>query len=229
MQCIPRNTAVAASRRIYITLVDATDLVTPEDIDPTGDAPVMFANGAAIVGTEADLIKVDGATGHYYWEATQAQTNYAPGTILRGSIQPAGCALTILEAEIGPLASESEEVTVSATSITAIQAGLATSAALATLATAVGVIDDLLDTELPALTAAVAALATAVGVVDDLLDTEMPAVTASLSALTTAVAAIKTKTDSLAFTVAGRVDANTRSMNSTPVLGVGTALDKWRG
>jgi hypothetical protein len=40
---------------------------------------------------------------------------------------------------------------------------------------------------------------------------------------------VKAKTDPLAFTVANRVDANTRSMNSAAVQGNGTAGDLWRG
>lgn len=43
------------------------------------------------------------------------------------------------------------------------------------------------------------------------------------------VGAIKAKTDSLAFTVAGQVDANVESINATTVLGTGAAGDLWRG
>ena len=43
------------------------------------------------------------------------------------------------------------------------------------------------------------------------------------------VAAIQAKTDQLAFTVAGEVDANVKSMNDAEVLGTGTSSDKWRG
>lgn len=43
------------------------------------------------------------------------------------------------------------------------------------------------------------------------------------------VGAIKAKTDSLTFTVAGQVDANTESINATTVLGTGAAGDLWRG
>ena len=48
-------------------------------------------------------------------------------------------------------------------------------------------------------------------------------------AVGTNAAAIKAKTDSLTFTSAGLVDANTERINNTDVLGVGTALNKWRG
>ena len=40
--------------------------------------------------------------------------------------------------------------------------------------------------------------------------------------------AIKAKTDQLIFTSAGLVDANTRRINSTVVLGTGVVADKWR-
>lgn len=43
------------------------------------------------------------------------------------------------------------------------------------------------------------------------------------------ITAIKAKTDNLAFTVAGQVDANTKSMNDTTVNGTGIAADLWRG
>lgn len=43
-----------------------------------------------------------------------------------------------------------------------------------------------------------------------------------------AISAIKGQTDQLAFSAAGQVDANTRSVNSTPVLGTGTVADPWR-
>lgn len=59
------------------------------------------------------------------------------------------------------------------------------------------------------------ATAAALDVVDNLLDTEMPALTA-------AVAAIQAKTNSLTFTVAGRVDSNMMSANSSDLTGNGT-------
>ena len=43
----------------------------------------------------------------------------------------------------------------------------------------------------------------------------------------TVVDGVKAKTDSLTFTVAGQVDANTKSVNSVTVTGAGTAGDPW--
>lgn len=44
----------------------------------------------------------------------------------------------------------------------------------------------------------------------------------------TSITAIKAKTDSLTFTVANQIDANTRSMNSVAVIGAGTSGNLWR-
>lgn len=87
---------------------------------------------------------------------------------------------------------------------TELQSGLATASALATVEgkidTIDGIVDNiLLDTaEIGAAGAGLTALATqaSVNTIDDFLDTE--------------IAAIKAKTDSLTFTVAGEVNANTR-------------------
>ena len=54
---------------------------------------------------------------------------------------------------------------------------------------------------------------TSVDTLDDFVDTE--------------IAAIKAKTDSLNFTVAGRVDANIRNVNNVAVTGVGTLGNPW--
>jgi hypothetical protein len=84
---------------------------------------------------------------------------------------------------------------------TELQAGLATSSAVSTLQTSV---DDLPTS---------AELATALGTADD--------------AVLAQIALVKAKTDSLTFTVANKVDANTKSINDVTVTGVGTAGDPW--
>jgi hypothetical protein len=84
---------------------------------------------------------------------------------------------------------------------TELQAGLATSSAVSTLQTSV---DDIPTS---------AELATALGTADD--------------AVLTQIALVKAKTDSLTFTVANKVDANTKSINDVTVTGVGTAGDPW--
>ena len=52
-------------------------------------------------------------------------------------------------------------------------------------------------------------------------------VSADVAAVKSDTGAIKAKTDSLTFTVAGQVDANTKSVNSVTVTGAGTAGDPW--
>jgi hypothetical protein len=53
------------------------------------------------------------------------------------------------------------------------------------------------------------------------------ATAANLATAKTAIDAIKAKTDSLAFSVAGLVDANVQSINGTEVVGDGSAGDPW--
>lgn len=98
---IPRNTATAVERRIPFVLVDATDLITPEDITVTGVKVALSFGGAADVNSTNDIVKVDGALGMYYIELTQTEANNAPGPI-HGTLAPSGCARTYLEAMIGP-------------------------------------------------------------------------------------------------------------------------------
>lgn len=87
---------------------------------------------------------------------------------------------------------------IAATAVTEIQSGLSTLDA-AGVRSAVGLASANLDTQLTA--------------IDDYLDTE--------------VAAIKAKTDSLTFTVAGKIDANVTAVKGTTVNGSGTAGDPW--
>lgn len=122
---------------------------------------------------------------------------------------------------------------------TEIQSGLATAASLATVA-------GYLDTEIAAILADTNELQTDWangGRLDLILDArasqtsvdDLPTNAELTTALGTAddavlaqVALVKAKTDSLTFTVAGKVDANTLALNGTTVIGAGTALDKWR-
>lgn len=129
---------------------------------------------------------------------------------------------------------------------------LGTGAGLTTLATqaSVNTIDDLLDTEIPALTTAVAdlptnaELTTALGTADDAVlaaiaalnnlsaaqvnaevDTAIVdaalATAANLATVDNVVDAIKAKTDSLTFTSAGIVDANVQQINDVEITGDG--------
>lgn len=101
MLAIPSNTATATLRRIPFTLVDATDLRTPEDITVTGVKATLSLAGGTPAASTNDIVKVNGANGEYYIELTQVESNQAAGTVVRGYLTPAGCALTKLEAQIG--------------------------------------------------------------------------------------------------------------------------------
>jgi hypothetical protein len=70
---------------------------------------------------------------------------------------------------------------------------------------------------------------TAVGLAAANLDTQIGtlATAASLATVDTVVDAIKVKTDSLAFTVAGQVDANIQYVNDVQVNGTGAAGNEW--
>jgi hypothetical protein len=110
----------------------------------------------------------------------------------------------------------------------------------ATLSTIDGNVDSILEdtgTTLPATLTTIAGyidteVAAIKAVTDNLPDSGALTSLAQASELATVdsnVDAIKAKTDSLTFTVAGQVDANTKSMNDTTVDGTGTSEDKWRG
>lgn len=98
---IPRNTAEVVLRTIPFTLVDATDLYTPEDISVTGvSGSIRFGTGS-FVGTTNTITKVNGTVGEYAITLTQAEASASVGPV-RFYIQPAGCALTKAEAYIVP-------------------------------------------------------------------------------------------------------------------------------
>lgn len=96
---IPKNSATAAERRVPFVLVDATDLITPEDISVTGVKVSLSFGGGTAANSTNDIVKVDGATGRYYVELTQAEANTAIGAV-HGYLKPTGCAACYPEAEI---------------------------------------------------------------------------------------------------------------------------------
>jgi hypothetical protein len=102
MRIIPSNSATAALRRIPFTLVDATDLFTPEDITVTDVKVSLNINGGSPANSTNDIVKVAGATGEYYLELTQSEANQTAGALIRGTLAPSGCALSKIEAQIGP-------------------------------------------------------------------------------------------------------------------------------
>lgn len=160
---IPKNSPTATLRRIYFTLVDATDLFTPEDITVTGVKANLSFNGAASAASTNDIVKVSGTNGEYYVELTQAESNTGLGTV-RGWLQPTGCALTKFEGTVGPLESYDSPTTtiaiasggitsssfatdaidaaaLAASAVSEIQAGLSTASAVSALPTATQIAD----------------------------------------------------------------------------------------
>ena len=117
MRVIPANSTTPALRRIFFTLVDATDLRTPEDITVTGVRPTGSVDGATPSTFTNDIVKVNGANGEYYIELTQAETNQPTGSVIRGWLTPSGCALSKFEAQIGGSAVFSATPDVNVTSI----------------------------------------------------------------------------------------------------------------
>jgi hypothetical protein len=100
MRTIPSNTATATLRRIPFTLVDATDLITPEDITVTGVKVSLSVDGGTPANSTNDIVKVNGATGDYYLELTQTEANQTAGAMVRGTLTPSGCAMTKIHAQI---------------------------------------------------------------------------------------------------------------------------------
>lgn len=117
MRIIPSNTATAALRRIAFTLVDATDFATPEDITVTGVKVSLSIDGGTPADSTNDIVKVSGTAGEYYIELTQAEANQTAGSVVRGWLTPAGCALAKLEAQFGPAAVFATDVSVDAASV----------------------------------------------------------------------------------------------------------------
>lgn len=74
-----------------------------------------------------------------------------------------------------------------------------------------------------------AAMKTSVQTAATLATPACASVTGAVGTVDAAVAAIKAKTDQFRFTVTNEVDANTKYMNDTPVIGHGATGDGWRG
>lgn len=221
---IPRNTAVAAERTIPFVLVDATDEKTPEDINVSGVKAQLSFGGAADAPSTNDIIKVDGALGMYAIVLTQAEANNNPGPI-HGHCQPAGCARTYLEAQIGP--SNLNSATVDA-NVTAMADGVITAAKIADGAlTAAKFATGAFNAVWTVTTRSLTTFGTLVADVATAVWSAATRTLTSFGALSTDVTAIKAKTDPLTFTVAGVVDANIQNINDRPVTGNGQPSTKF--
>jgi hypothetical protein len=89
---IPTNTPDATLRRVPLDLVDAVDLLTPEDIDVTDVKAQLSVAGADDVPSANELVQVDADEGEYYLEFDQEEINLPPGTKIAGWVRPTGCA-----------------------------------------------------------------------------------------------------------------------------------------
>jgi hypothetical protein len=111
MQGIPKNTTTAVLRRVSFTLVDGTDLFTPEDITVSGVKVSLSVSGGTPANSTNDIVKVNGTNGEYYIELTQTEVNVDAGNVIRGWLKPTGCALTKLVAQVVPVGALLEPIT----------------------------------------------------------------------------------------------------------------------
>jgi hypothetical protein len=212
MRVIPSNSATAALRRIAFTLVDATDLITPEDITVTGVKVSLSIDGGTPANSTNDIVKVAGSTGEYYLELTQAEANQTAGAVVRGTLTPSGCALAKMEAQIGPAEVFAATVTIADGGLTAAKfaASAITSTVLADNAITAAKIagDAITDAKIAAsaVTEIQAGLATS----------------AEIAALDTVVDRVETDTQDIqsrlpAALSAGRMVANAQAIGGVPV------------
>ena len=192
------------------------------DVSAGGEAGLDWANigspttaqnlSATNIDVDQVVASVSGAVGSVTGAA--GSVTGAVGSIAAGGITAASFAANaITAAKLDP------DVT------TELQAGLATSAALAVVD---GIVDDiLLDT---AEIGAAGAGLTNINLPNQTMDItgNLSGSVGSVSGLTASdVGAIKTKTDSLTFTVANVIDANVKRVTDIAVTGTGTAGDPW--
>lgn len=168
------------------------------DVSAGGEAGIDWAN----IGSPTTTVNLSGTT---VKTATDVETDTAdiqtrlPAALVSGRI----------DASVGAMAANVMTAAAAAADLTTeLQSGLATASAVSTLQTSV---DDLPTN---------AELTTALGTADD-------AVLAAIATTDGKVDAIKAKTDSLAFTVAGQVDANIQYVNDVQVNGTGAVGDEW--
>lgn len=178
---------------------------------------IVAAEGSA--GTpRADVSHFGGSAGTFSGGRPEVNTSHVAGSAVSSSIAQIGVNVVnaggtawgsgaITAASIAADAITAAKVAADVT--TEIQSGLATAANLATVDTVVDAIKAV--TDLLPDAGALTSLATA----------------ANLATVDTAVDAIKAKTDSLAFTVAGQVDANVQYVNDVAVTGTGALGDEW--
>jgi hypothetical protein len=141
---------------------------------------------------------------------TALDTNIGSRLATAGYTAPDNATIAIIQADTNDIQTRIPAALVSGrmdASVGAMQTDVLTAAALAADAVA----------EIQSGLATLAGQAAIVGYIDT-----------EVADILTACAAIKAKTDSLTFTVAGKVDANMTHENSTQIKGDGTIADKFR-
>lgn len=199
-QSLQKGATSTGHDRLYFSAV-GLDGITPK----TGLTGVgrVSKNGGASAATTNNIVEIDAANmaGEYYIILTTTERDTAGKlrfTYAAGASW-AKCAALGLVADYDPTAAPTTPVAANVTQINGVAAPSAAGRLEVNETHHAGTVQTAGD---------IAALVTTV---DDLLDTEMPALTAAVAAINTAVdtevAAIKAKTDQIAFTNAGKVDA----------------------
>lgn len=199
----------------YNCELDATDTNTVGTL-------TLVASATDALSIRQDYLVVEEAVYDLFFAAgsTGAVTVAA---IASGAITAAAIATGAIDADA--LAADTiTAAKVAADVTTELQSGLATAAALATVATFV-------DTEVASILAAVdteiAAIKTVTDALPDAGALTSLATAAALGTVDTVVDAIKVKTDQLNFGVTGKVDSNVTHVNETEVTGNGELGTEW--
>lgn len=237
---------VAATQTVSANGITAASL----DPDVTTELQAGLATDAALttVSGKVDTVsaKVDAVDDYVDTEvgAIKTKTDFLPsavagatGGLFIAGTNAATTVTTALTANItgnisGSVGSVTGNVGGNVTgSIGSVATGGIVAASLATNALNASKFDPDVTTELQTGLATAAALTTVSGkidTVDDYLDTEIASILANLATVDGNVDAIKLITDQFNFTVAGQVDANMKSTNSTGLKGNGTAGNLFR-
>lgn len=237
-----RNVAGQFIGAQMITAADGTAFTGSVTVSVTGDA------GTQATGSVGSGACTHEGNGFHTYAPAQAETNYThvaftftgtgaiPATvqIYPTSYDASGrMDVGMFGGTAGTFSSGRPEVNTTHAAGTAWGSGAITAASIAADAITAAKVAADVTTEIQNGLATAANLATVAGY----LDTEIAAILADTNELQTDLAdggrldllidGIKAKTDSLAFTVAGQVDANVQYVNDVAVTGTGAVGDEW--
>lgn len=99
-EVIKQSETVASRRRIYFSLILASDHFSAADIAVAGVKARLSKNGAASVASTADISKVDAANmpGEYYVELTAAEVDTIG--VIGGYLKPATCDVSVFQSTV---------------------------------------------------------------------------------------------------------------------------------